>query len=116
MTKPTAISAPRAEPRSCRTSSRSCANAAAIVGIARKKENSAAAARSTRIAIAATIVPPERETPGISASAWNEPIASARPTGRLSTSSTSGAGRNRSTISMTMPPTMNASAITTKLP
>ena len=52
----------------CRTSSRSCANAAAIVGIARKNENSAAAGRSRPMAMPPTIVAPERETPGMSAS------------------------------------------------
>ena len=57
-------------PRSWRTSSRSCANAAAIVGIARKKDELGGRRRDRRrIAIPATIVPPERDTPGISASA-----------------------------------------------
>ena len=41
---------------------------------------------------------------------------SARPTGRLSTSNTSGCGRVRSTTSITMPPMMNAAAITRRLP
>ena len=51
----------------------------AIVGMARKKENSAAAARSRPSAIAPTIVAPERDTPGISASAWHAPIAERAP-------------------------------------
>ena len=97
-------------PRSCLTSSRSWAKAAAIVGMARKNENSAAAGRSSPASIPATIVAPDRETPGMSASACPMPIASARPTGVRSTSCTVGAGRNRSTISMTMPPMMNAAA------
>ena len=84
--------------------------------MARKKVNSAAAGRSTRIAIAATIVPPDRDTPGISASAWKQPIATARPSGISSTVNTSGTGRSRSTISMTIPPTMNEIAMMMMLP
>src|SRR5262249_54566243 len=64
ITKPTAISEARPAPRSWRASIRSCAKAATIAGIARKKENSAAAGRSTPASMPATIVPPDRETPG----------------------------------------------------
>ena len=46
-TKPMAISAARSGARWCRTLSRLCANAAIMVGMARKNENSAAAARSS---------------------------------------------------------------------
>ena len=67
--------------RAARTSSRSCANAAAIVGIARKNENSAAAGRSSPISMPPTIVAPDRETPGTSASIWQSPTPNARPTG-----------------------------------
>ena len=58
--------------------------------------------------------PPDRDTPGISASAWNDADRRrARPIGSLvDASSTSARGRSRSTISMTMPPTMNATAMT----
>ena len=46
----------------CRTSSSCLPNAAVIVGIATKNENSAAAGRSRPAAIPPTIVAPERET------------------------------------------------------
>ena len=82
----------------------SCANAAAIVGIARKNENSAAAGRSSPISMPPTIVAPDRDTPGISASVWQTPMPNAWPIGVSSTSRTSARGRNRSTTSMTMPP------------
>ena len=44
--------------------------AAVIVGIARKNENSAAAGRSSPSIMPPTMVAPDRDTPGISASAW----------------------------------------------
>jgi hypothetical protein len=56
----------------------SCTNAPIIVGMARKNENSAAAGRSSRSSMAPTIVAPDRDTPGISASTWHAPIPSAR--------------------------------------
>ena len=52
-----------------------------IVGSARKKENSAAARLSARNISAPPIVAPERETPGTSASIWQQPIASASHSG-----------------------------------
>src|SRR5438874_4045294 len=115
-TKPTAISSARAPCSSWRASKKSCANAAAIVGIARKNENSAAAARSTRSSIAATIVPPDRDTPGTSASVCPSPTTNARPIGIRSASRTSGCGRTRSTIRITMPPAMKATAMIVRLP
>ena len=95
--------------------SSSCTNAAAIVGIARKNENSAAARRSSPISMPPTIVAPERDTPGTSASVWQTPTASARPTGSALPPAPRRRGRNRSTTSITMPPTMNATAIVPKL-
>src|SRR5438874_475136 len=115
-TKPTAISSARAPCSSWRASQKSCANAAAIVGIARKNENSAAAARSTRSSIAGTIVPPDRDTPGTSASVCPSPTTNARPIGIRSASRTSGCGRTRSTIRITMPPAMKATAMIVRLP
>ena len=45
-----------------------------MVGIARKKENSAAARLSAPISMAPTMVAPERDTPGTMARHWNRPI------------------------------------------
>ena len=45
-----------------------------MVGMARKKENSAAARLSAPSSSAPTMVAPERDTPGISARHWNSPI------------------------------------------
>ena len=45
-----------------------------MVGIARKKENSAAMKREAPIRVAPIIVAPEREVPGIKASTWKIPI------------------------------------------
>ena len=45
-----------------------------MVGMARKKENSAAARLSLPSSIAPTMVAPERDTPGISDSVWNRPM------------------------------------------
>ena len=53
------------------------AKAPAIVGIARKNENSAAVRLSAPKAIAPTIDEPERDTPGIIARHWQSPIPSA---------------------------------------
>ena len=75
MTNPMAISTARSGARWSRTSHSSWANAPTIVGIARKNENSAAAARSSRMTSPPTIVAPERDTPGISASVWHDPDA-----------------------------------------
>src|SRR5688572_22894022 len=67
ITSPTAISRLRAGDRCPATSSRSCANAADIVGIATKNENSAAAVPLNPAAMPPMIVAPERDTPGTSA-------------------------------------------------
>ena len=48
-----------------------------MVGIARKKVNSAAAERETNKSSAPIIVMPEREVPGIMASSWKQPIKKA---------------------------------------
>ena len=48
-----------------------------MVGTAKKKENSAAVLRERRCAIPPTIVAMERETPGIMAIHWKNPIAKA---------------------------------------
>ena len=48
-----------------------------MVGIARKKENSAAMKREAPIRVAPIIVAPEREVPGIKASTWKIPIPKA---------------------------------------
>ena len=63
----------------------------------------------------ATIVAPDRDTPGISASTCPTPMASACAADVRSTSCTVDGGRSRSTISITMPPMMNAAAITAML-
>ena len=47
------------------------------MGIARKNENSAAAAREVPMMIAPSIVEPERDVPGTSASIWKHQIATA---------------------------------------
>ena len=52
--------------------------------------------------------PPERDTPGISASAWHDADRQRAADRQAVDVEHVGAGRNRSTISMTMPPTMNA--------
>ena len=48
-----------------------------MVGIARKKENSAAMKREATIRVAPIIVAPQREVPGIKASTWKIPIPKA---------------------------------------
>ena len=48
--------------------------APSMVGIARKKENSAATVREVPKSIAPIMVAPEREVPGIIAKAWQKPI------------------------------------------
>ena len=53
----------------CRTFHKLFANAALSVGIARKKENSVATARSRPTPSPPMMVAPERETPGTIASA-----------------------------------------------
>ncbi len=58
------------------------------------------------------MVAPDRDTPGISASTWHAPIPSARASDVWSAFRTTGSGRYRSTISITMPPMMNDHAIT----
>ena len=66
-----------------------------IVGIARKNENSAAAERSRPMTRPPTIVAPERETPGTSASVWHNADAegAAAPARRRHRSPSAG-GRN----------------------
>jgi len=56
-----------------KTLSKSCAAAASIVGIARKKENSAAAVRENPISSPPIIVAPDRDIPGKNARHWNRP-------------------------------------------
>ncbi len=56
-------------------------NAAVIVGIARKNENSAAAVRLSPAAMPPTMVAPDLDTPGTSANIWQTPTASARGSG-----------------------------------
>ena len=111
-TNPIAISSARSEVSELRTSSASCANAAVIVGIARKNENSAAAGRSSPISMPPTIVAPLRETPGMSASIWQRPTPNAREIDVCSAFRTTGRGRKRSARSITMPPMMNDQAKT----
>ena len=48
--------------------------APSIVGMAKKKENSAATVREVPKIIAPIMVAPEREVPGIIAKAWKNPI------------------------------------------
>src|SRR6185436_13406045 len=64
ITNPIAISAPRSGASWCLTFHKSCRNAPASAGIARKNENSAAAARSSPASRPPIIVAPDRDTPG----------------------------------------------------
>ena len=61
------------------------------------------------------MVAPERDTPGTSASTWQAPTPKARLTGRPSMACTVGAGRSRSTSSITRPPATKATPMTTGL-
>ena len=61
------------------------------------------------------MVAPDRETPGTSASTWHRPTPKARLTGMPSTACTVGAGRSRSTTSITTPPATKATPMTTGL-
>ena len=61
-----------------------------------------------------TIVAPERDTPGTSASSWQMPMPRARRTGVCSASTTVGSGRYLSTASITRPPMMKAAAMTVR--
>ena len=54
----------------------------AIVGIARKNENSAEARLSAPSSIAPTMVEPDRDTPGIIARHWHNPILKASDGGK----------------------------------
>src|SRR6185436_16416828 len=100
ITKPTAMTSTRAPVSEWRASIRSCTKAAAMVGMARKNENSAAVVRSSPMTRPPTIVPPDRDTPGTSASAWQKPMPRARENGSASTESIVGRGRKRSTRSI----------------
>ncbi len=62
------------EEKLCELLRKSYPVAAAIVGIASKKENSTMASRLMPIASPATMVAPLRETPGIIASACAKPV------------------------------------------
>ena len=55
-----------------------------MVGIARKKENSAAERLSTLSSNAPVIVAPERDTPGIKATTWQIPILKQSESGNFS--------------------------------
>ena len=57
-----------------------------MVGMDRKKENSAAERLAAPSSSAPTMVAPERETPGISARHWKRPILSAIGSGKSMTS------------------------------
>ncbi len=57
---------------------RSKAKAPAMVGMARKKENSAAERLSAPSSSEPTMVAPERDVPGISARHWNRPMLERR--------------------------------------
>ena len=76
------------------------------------KLNSAAVLRPTPSSSAAMMVAPEREVPGIIASAWPKPISRA-VTGPISgTEWMLGSGRARSIRMMAMPPTTSATETT----
>ncbi len=62
------------------------APAAAMIGDPSKKEKRAASARASPRKSPAVIVAPDRETPGMSAPAWANPITTASETLRLSIS------------------------------
>ena len=73
-TKPMAMIGRSAVVKTLRFLNRSKAKAPTMVGMARKKENSAAARLSTPKSSAPTMVEPERDVPGISDRHWNSPI------------------------------------------
>ena len=83
-----------------------------MVGIARKNENSAAVARSTRKTRAAMMVEPERETPGTMARHWQTPMNSAVFQSISSTDLIRGRCASFSITRMAMPPSINATATT----
>lgn len=79
-TQPTARiahSAPVAETPESRNFTSFSTLAPSIVGMARKKENSAPAALPTPRMIAPRMVEPEREVPGIRLSHWKQPMSMA---------------------------------------
>src|SRR4029077_20010236 len=83
-----------------------------MVGTARKNENWVAAARSTPSINPPMIVAPARETPGIIARIWQQPIQSAVRIRISSTFSTRGGGRARSITRIRIPPMIKLTATT----
>ena len=80
--------------------------------MARKNENSAAAGLSSPMARPPTMVAPDRDTPGTSASIWHMPMPSARGSGVCS-AATHDRGRTEPLDEQhDEPPTMNAPANT----
>ena len=106
------IAAPSIDAQSCRAFHKSSTVAPAIVGMARKNENSVAASRVTPISKAPTIVAPEREVPGIIARHWNNPILAAVGIDISSVLAQVDFGRHRSAASIAIPPTINAQPTT----
>ena len=86
--------------------------APSIVGIARKNENCVAAGRSTRNIKAPMIVAPARDTPGIIARIWQQPMPSAVASDMLSTWCTRGRGLIRSINRIRKPPMIKLIATT----
>ena len=77
VTRSVEIAAPPSRGRVSRFFQRSNTVAPNMVGMARKKENSAATRRSTPSIMAPMMVAPARETPGIMARHWTKPMPSA---------------------------------------
>ena len=75
-----------------------------MIGMARKKEYSAAARLSILISIEPTMVEPERDTPGKIERAWNRPMSAAFHSGSSIASPGSGFGASRSITSRITPP------------
>ena len=83
-----------------------------MVGMASTKENSAAVRRSTPISSAVMMVAPDRDVPGIMASAWPSPTSTAARGPISGTLWMLGAGRSFSMAIMAMPPRMSATETT----
>ena len=83
-----------------------------MVGMARRKENSAAALRSTPKSRAKMMVAPERLVPGIMASTWPKPISRALSGPISAMEWMFGLGRLRSMMMSAMPPMIRAKQTT----
>ena len=92
--------------------SKSYPEAASMVGIASKKEYSAATPRESPSTLPPMIVAAEREVPGIIARAWKRPTWNALAAGISSSAFNCPAGSNFSRIMMATPPATRATETT----